>query len=385
MSIYIYYMSITKSSHEKKKSNMKNNILILIGNDTSPRLPAAAAARGMEIIPASIDSFASGEPFVELFPQDKENAAAHAAALKGTDVIVVQSATDSMTHLLMMVHTLKSYAAGKVTVVMPFAPLMRQDRAFDKRFVSLGASFAASQLKAAGADAVVTMTPHSQAAIKAYRDVFGDAFKVVSSTALFAPDIQKRFGNSPETLAIGAPDGADKAADEGQKRARRLAKAVFGRDDDDVMFLIAKTHTGVNDTKITGFKGEVAGKDCVIIDDMIDGGSTMLNAANLLKAKGAKSVTAFASHGILSGNALEKILSARADGQNFSIDNLVLADTLPSVAQKIAALAKTQPKLAARAAVMETADILLHAAEDEIKRTKIPSVHNIRALHKKAP
>jgi ribose-phosphate pyrophosphokinase len=378
-------MSITKSSHEKKKSTMKNNALILIGNDTSPTLPAAAASRGIGIIPASIDSFASGEPFVELFPNDKENAAANATKLKGKDVIVVQSATDSMTHLLMIVHTLKSYDAGNVTVVMPFAPLMRQDRAFDARFVSLGAAFMASQLKAAGADAIVTLTPHSQAAIKAYRDVFGDAFKVVSSTQLFAPDIQKRFGNTPATLAIGAPDGADKSADEGQRRARRLAKAVFGRDDDEVMFLIAKTHTGVNDTRIIDFKGDVAGKDCVIIDDMIDGGSTMLNAASLLKAKGAKSVTAFASHGILSGNALEKILSARADGQNFSIDRLVLADTLPSVAQKIAALAKTQPKLAARADVIATADLLLQAAENEIARTKSPPVHNIRPLRKKAP
>lgn len=364
---------------------MKNNALILIGNNTSPTLPAAAAGRGIGIIPASIDSFASGEPFVELFPNDKQNAAANAAKLKGKDVIVVQSATDSMTHLLMIVHTLKSYDAGNVTVVMPFAPLMRQDRAFDARFVSLGAAFMASQLKAAGADAVVTLTPHSQAAIKAYRDAFGDAFKVVSSTQLFAPDIQKRFGNTPATLAIGAPDGADKATDEGQKRARRLAKAVFGRDDDAVMFLIAKTHTGVNDTRIIDFKGNVAGKDCVIIDDMIDGGSTMLNAASLLKAKGAKSVTAFASHGILSGNALEKILSARADGQNFSIDRLVLADTLPSVAQKIAALAKTQPKLAARADVIATADLLLQAAENEIARTKSPPVHNIRPLRKKAP
>jgi len=377
-------MSITKSSHEKKKPDMQNKPLILIGNDTSPSLPATAAALGMTVIPASIDSFASGEPFVELFPKDRENAPAHAALLKDRDVVVVQSATDSITHLLMMVHTLKAYGAGKVTVVMPFAPLMRQDRAFDNRFVSLGAAFAASQLKAAGADGVVTMTPHSQAAIKAYRDIFGDAFKVVSSTALFAPDIQKRFGTHPATLAIGAPDGADKAADEGQKRARRLAKAVFGRDDDDVMFLISKTHTGVSDTKITGFKGDVAGKDCVIIDDMIDGGSTMLNAAHLLKAKGAKSVTAFASHGILSGNALEKILSARADGQRFSIDRLVLADTLPSVAQKIAALAKTQPKLAARADVMETAGPLLRAAAQDAARPQAPAVHNIHPLRKKS-
>lgn len=364
---------------------MKNNTLILIGNDTSPDLPQAAAKRGIDRIPASIDSFISGEPFVELFPHDKENAAGNAAKLKGKDVIVVQSATDSMAHLLMMVHTLKSYDAGKVTVVMPFAPLMRQDRAFDGRFVSLGAAFMASQLKAAGADSIVTMTPHSQAAIKAYRDVFGDALQIVSSTTLFAPDVQKRFGNDPATLAVGAPDGADKAADEGQRRARRLAKAVFGRDDDAFLFLISKTHTGVSDTKITGFKGDVAGKDCVIIDDMIDGGSTMLNAANLLKAKGAKSVTACASHGILSGNALEKILSARADGQNFSIDRLVLADTLPSVAQKIATLAQKQPKLAARADVIATAEALLDTAEREINRTKTPHHNNIRPLRRKAP
>jgi len=343
---------------------MKNKPLILIGNKTNPDSLAVALQQGIDSIPASIGTFASGEPFVELFPKEQAQFANNADKIKGRDVIVLQSGTDSMTQTLMMTHTLRTYGAGHITVVLPFAPLMRQDRAFDERFVSLGASFLATQLKAAGADAVITMTPHSQAAIKAYQNIFGDAFKAISSTTLFADDIKAAIGHDPAHVIVGAPDGADKAGDEGQNRARRLAQALFNDHADHLLFHIAKTHTGVNDTKITGFKGDVRGKDCVIIDDMIDGGSTILNAARLLKEKGARSVTACASHGILSGNALEKILTIQTADAQPLLDKLLLTDTLPDVADKVAALQKTQPAFTTRVKILSATPVLLEAAQN---------------------
>ena len=218
----------------------------------------------------------------------------------------------------MMAHSLKRYGAKEVTAVLPFAAFARQDREFKNRFTSVAAEFFPRQLKAAGVDKVITVTPHSQAAMQFYKDEFGANFTALSTTELFAQDIKKRFGDIT-SVAIGAPDGADKPLDEGQIRAKELVKAVFDGTVDDVdskRFKISKVHTGVSDTKITHFDGDVAGKDCVIVDDMIDGGSTMINAASILKAKGAKSVTAYATHGILSGSALEKILSSKPDGMH---------------------------------------------------------------------
>jgi len=350
----------------KKESRKQFKPLIFMLPSAPIGMAAAAQTAGIDTVPASIGLFASGEPFVEIFPKSGENFDKNAAALKGREVIVVQSGGEPVgettSHLLMAVHTLKAHGAARVTAVMPFAPYMRQDRSFDKRFVSLGASFFASQLKAAGADAAVTLTPHSQAGIKAYKDVFGDGFIAVQTTDIFADYIRSRFSSDPAQIAIGAPDGADKAADEGQSRARALADSVFGGHDGDKLFLIAKAHTGINDTKITAFTGDVAGKHCVIVDDMIDGGSTIINAASLLKARGAASVTACASHGILSGNALEKILSARPDGQHFAIDKLALSDSLPSATRKAAELAQKNPALAARIDILRTGESLLAAA-----------------------
>lgn len=371
----------------KKENQRHAKPLILILPSAPAGTAAAAQTAGIDTLPASIGLFASGEPFVELFPKSGENFDKNTAALKGREVVVVQSGGEPVgettAHLLMAVHTLKAHGAAHVTAVMPFAPYMRQDRGFDKRFVSLGASFFASQLKAAGADAAVTLTPHSQAGIKAYQDVFGKNFTAVHATDIFAGYIRGRFGSDPAQIAIGAPDGADKAADEGQARARALADSVFGSHDGDRLFLIAKTHTGVNDTKITSFTGNVAGKHCVIVDDMIDGGSTMINAASLLKARGAESVTACASHGILSGNALEKILSARPDGQQVAIDKLVLSDSLPATARKVAELAQKDPALAARIDILPSGAALLAAAQ--VTDAKTAPQAQPAAFKKRAP
>lgn len=345
--------------------------LLLVGNNTAPETRKALEESGLfDIITASIGKFVSGEPFAELHKGEEKTYGENLARLKGSKVYVLQSTSepvaDSFQHLLLMAHTLKYFGAGDVTAICPFAAGLRQDRAFKDRFTSVAAVLFAQQMKAAGIDGVITMTPHSKGAIAEYTKVFGDRFKPLATTVMFAEDIKKRFGSDPEYLCIGAPDGADKATDEGQTRARELTKAVFGRADDDCMFRISKTHTGVNNTKITSFDGDVAGKDCVIIDDMIDGGSTMNNAAAMLKAQGARSVTCYATHGILTNNALEKLLEAKYDGMHNAIDKIVITDSIPGAADKLAALLAQQPKLAGRVEILSVGDMAVQQAKKDI-------------------
>lgn len=352
-----------------------NKQLILIGNSVSNNLKTALFAEtSASELPASIGHFDSGEPFVELFHGDSEHFAEHARFLKGKHVHVVQSngppVADNTEHLLFMVHTLKRYGVKEVTVMLPFAAFARQDREFEGRFVSVAADLFAKQLKAAGADNVVTITPHSQAAKQAYESEFGNHFQALTTTQLFAEHIATNAADLANVV-VGAPDGADKPKDEGQLRAKALAEALFdGADDEAQCFKISKVHTGVSNTKITSFEGDVAGKECVVIDDMIDGGSTIINAASLLKERGAKSVTAYATHGILSGNALEKILSATSDGKAPVIDHLVVTDSLPEVEAKLEKLRDSKPELAERVSVLSTAPLLAASMLEEKARSR---------------
>jgi len=352
--------------------------LLVIGNNVSPETADTLRKDGrFEVIKASIGKFPSGGLFVELFRRngeklEPEKFAEHSALLKGARTYVLQSTSeannDHMQHLMLMGHTLKWYGAGKVTAIAPFLANLRQDRSLKERFTSVAADMNARQMQASGIDGIVTLTPHSKAAISLYQKVFGDNFVAIPTTQMIARNIESNFEVSPDELSIGAPDGADKPGDEGQLRARELAKEVFGTADPNSMFYIVKAHTGVSETTILSFNGQVAGKDAVIIDDMIDGGTTTLNAANLLKAHGARSVTAYASHGLLTGNALENLMSAKPDGMNYAIDRLVVTDSLPEVQEKITALVAKHPKYASRIQVIPSGPaILAKVAELEVK------------------
>ncbi|MDX2095738.1 MAG: phosphoribosyltransferase family protein [Alphaproteobacteria bacterium] len=143
-------------------------------------------------------------------------------------------------------------------------------------------------------------------------------------------------------------------------------------------FKISKIHTAVSDTKITHFAGDVVGKNCIIVDDMIDRGSTMINAAKELKARGAKSVTAYATHGILSGSALEKLLTAEPDSMNNpAIDHLVMTDTIPSVAKKVEKLAAQNPELADRVSILSVSPLITQElARQQSQSTTLPGKIN---------
>ncbi len=339
--------------------------LLLLGNSIAPETAKEMVDSGrFDLLKgASIGKFGSDEPFVELMKGEEANFAANAERLKGSTVYLLQSTaapvSDNCFHLMLMAHTAKRYGADKVVAVVPFAAFMRQDRPFKNRFTSVAADMWANVLKTAGVDQIATMTPHSKGAMEKFEAVFGDNFIPVSAAEIFAADIKKRFTADIALLSIGAPDGADKKEDEGQNRARELSRAVFGHANDDAMFRISKSHTGVSDTKIETFDGDVKGKDCVIVDDMIDGGSTMINAASLLKAKGATSVTCYATHGIFSGAAIEKLLSAKHDGMHNAIDKLVISDSIPNAQEKLEALIAKQPNFKGRVEILPVGNAML--------------------------
>lgn len=378
---------VKKARNTKVKKTGKPAVqkpLLLIGNSVSPETAAVLKQDALfDVASASIGKFQSGEPFVELFYGEKGGFEANAEKIKGAKVFVVQSTAepvgDNVQYLLEMVHTLKLYGAAEVTAVVPFLAFSRQDRPFQNRFTSVAADLMAKQLKAAGADKVVSFTMHSQAAIQQYKNVFDDQFTALSTTDIFAGYLKNKFCLTSAQVVSGAPDGAEKPQDEGQKRAQELAIALTGNFNEKSLFKISKVHTAESQTKITGFEGDVAGKDCIIIDDMIDGGGTMLNAARILKEHGAKSVTCCITHPILTkggGTALEKLMTAQDDTLSYIIDSLVMTDAIPEAADKVTVFAKQYPALAKKIEVIALGPAILA----EIKKQLTVAPAHIAAI-----
>lgn len=347
--------------------------IVIFGSNLSTDIRRAFTVSSLfnAVVPVSAGQFVSGESFTELFPKSAADFDRHTALLKDSHVVIVQSTSapvnDSVMELLMLAHTAKHYGAEHVTAVIPFAAFARQDRAFPERFGSVAADLLPRIVHASGIDRVMTVTPHSKASIDFWHDEYQGKFSALSTTALFANDIRATLGANPAAISIGAPDGANKPADEGQSRARDLCAAVFNEAaaDPRKMFRISKTHTGVNSTAVTGFDGDVIGKDCIIVDDMVDGGSTIVNAAAQLKQKGARSVTAYLTHAVLSPTkdvaALERILIGT------QVDKIVLTDTMTDVAEKVAVLKTKMPpaEIAARVRILSVGDMLVHAVKSQ--------------------
>ncbi|MDD9900243.1 MAG: ribose-phosphate diphosphokinase [Alphaproteobacteria bacterium] len=333
--------------------NTTQKPLLFLGNSVSAETAATLKKDSrFDSVGGSIGKFQSGEHYAELFYGDTAHQKENADRIKGAKAVVVQSTAepvgDNVSYLLGMIHTLKWHGAKDVTAVIPFAAYARQDRAFDNRLTSVEVDLFAKQLKAAGADKVVTFTMHSQAGVNIFKGTFGDNFTSVPVTEIFSAHLKGKFPFTSSEIISGAPDGAEKPHDEGQARARALATSLTGQFNDKAIFRISKKHVATSETKITSFNGDVAGKDCVIIDDMVDGGSTLVNAAKILKQNGAKSVTCCVTHGILTpgtGTALERLMTAK-EGTAPAIDNLVMTDSIPEIAGKIEVFARQYPELA---------------------------------------
>jgi ribose-phosphate pyrophosphokinase len=211
--------------------------------------------------------------------------------IRGSHVFIVQSTTppaDNLLELLLMIDAAKRASAYKVIAVVPYFGYARQDRK-DKPRVSIGAKLVADLISSAGVDRLITMDLHADQ-IQGFFNVPVDH---LFASALFIPFISKM---GLDDLVIASPDVG------GTKRANTYARMLHSD-----MVICHKTRARANEVNSMTVIGEVKDKDVIIVDDMIDTAGTITKAANLMKKKGARSVRAFAAHGVLSGPAIDRI------------------------------------------------------------------------------
>lgn len=232
-------------------------------------------------------------------------------SVRGATVYILQSTippADNLMELLLTIDAAKRASADKVIAVIPYFGWARQDRK-DRPRVAIGAKLVANLLRAAGADRVMTCDLHADQ-IQGFFDIPVDH---VYASKVFIPYIQKkRF----KDLAIAAPDVG------GAKRANAYAKALSTKAEDCGVVLCHKTRARANVVAEIKAIGEVEGKNIIIVDDMIDTAGTLCKAAEVLLEKGAKSVRACATHGLLSGPAIQRI-------HDSCLEEVYITDTIP--------------------------------------------------------
>jgi ribose-phosphate pyrophosphokinase len=248
-----------------------------------PLAEAVSTYLGIPLAKANVKRFADQEIFLEIL----EN-------VRGEDVFVVQStsypANDYLMELLIMIDALKRGSARRITAVMPYFGYARQDRKTGPRS-PISAKLVANLITTAGANRVLTMDLHA-GQIQGFFDIPVD--NLFATNPVFAPYILKTKTDKP--LTIVSPDVG------GVVRARAFAKTL-----DANLAIIDKRREKAGISEVMHVIGDVAGQECILIDDMIDSAGTMCNAATALMDHGALSVRAIASHGVLSGSAIERI------------------------------------------------------------------------------
>ena len=233
-----------------------------------------------------------------------------AESVRGATVFIIQSTiapADNLMELLLTIDAAKRASADKVFAVIPYYGWARQDRK-DRPRVAIGAKLTANLLTAAGCDRVMTCDLHADQ-IQGFFDIPVDH---VYASKVFLPCIKAM---KLKNLSIAAPDMG------GAKRANTYAKSLGGRQECGVI-ICHKTRERANVVAEIKAIGDVEGRNIIIVDDMIDTAGTLCKAADVLKEKGAASVRCCATHGILSGNAIEKI-------HNSALEEVYITDTIP--------------------------------------------------------
>jgi ribose-phosphate pyrophosphokinase len=252
---------------------------------------------GMELGRATVDRFSDGEVLVEL--QDN---------VRGKDVFILQSTcaptNDTLMEVMVMVDALRRASAGRITAAIPYFGYARQDRRPRSARVAITAKVVANMLTSVGVNRLLTMDLHSDQ-IQGFFEIPVD--NIYASPVLLA-DLTKQ--NHPNLLVVSPDVG-------GVVRARALAKQM-GSD----LAIIDKRRPKANVAKVMNIIGDVAGRTCVIMDDMVDTANTLCEAAAALKKKGAEKVIAYCTHPVLSGSAIERINASE-------LDELVVTDTIP--------------------------------------------------------
>jgi ribose-phosphate pyrophosphokinase len=246
---------------------------------------------------AKVGRFSDGEVMVEIL----EN-------VRGRDVFVVQTicapTNDNLMELLVMVDALKRASAGRVTAAIPYLGYARQDRRPSSARVPISAKVVANMMTSVGVDRVLTMDLHSEQ-IQGFFDIPVDN---IYSGPILLGDVWKR---GHKNLVVVSPDVG------GVVRARALAKRL-----EVDLAIIDKRRPRPNVATVMNIIGEIEGRTCVIVDDMVDTANTLSEAAGALKERGAERVLAYCTHPVLSGKAVERIA-------NSALDEIVVTDTIP--------------------------------------------------------
>ena len=260
---------------------------------------------GIQLGNAEIGHFADGEVCASIYE-----------SVRGSDVFLVQSTSrpvnDNLMELLVMIDAMKRASAGRVTAVIPYFGYARQDRKAKARD-PISAKLVANMLVAAGADRVLTMDLHA-AQIQGFFDIPVDN---LYGNPIFVDYYAKKFGERCEDMVVVSPDVGSVA------RARAFAQKLHMN-----LAIVDKRRQKANSCEVMNVIGDVRDKDCILFDDMVDTGGSLCNAAKaLVEVGGAKSVHACASHGVLSGPAIERI-------NDSVITELALLDTIPAIDPK---------------------------------------------------
>ncbi|MBD1581244.1 ribose-phosphate diphosphokinase [Pseudoalteromonas sp. S16_S37] len=271
----------------------------LFAGNATPELAQKVAKRlFIELGDAVVGRFSDGEISVQI----NEN-------VRGSDVFIIQSTcaptNDNLMELIVMVDALRRASAGRITAVIPYFGYARQDRRVRSARVPITAKVVADFLSSVGVDRVLTVDLHAEQ-IQGFFDVPVD--NVFGSPVLLDDMKEREF----EDVVVVSPDIG------GVVRARAIAKLLNDTD----LAIIDKRRPQANVSQVMHIIGDVAGRDCIIVDDMIDTGGTLCKAAEALKEHGAKRVFAYATHPVLSGAAADNL-------RNSVIDEVIVTDSIP--------------------------------------------------------
>ena len=307
-----------------------DNLMVFTGN-ANPRLASAVAQHlSIRLGKAQVSRFSDGEVMVEVF----EN-------VRGKDVFVLQSTcaptNDNLMELLLMCDALKRSSAGRITAAIPYFGYARQDRRPRSARVAISAKVVANMLQVAGVSRALVMDLHADQ-IQGFFDIPVDN---IYAAPILLGDLWK---HNFENLVVVSPDIG------GVVRARAIAKTAEAD-----LAIIDKRRPRANVAEVMNIIGEVKGRNCVIMDDMVDTANTLCQAAQALRAAGALRVMAYATHPVLSGKAVERI-------SNSVLDELVVTDTIPL--SEAAAACKKIRQLSCAALLGETISRI--AREDSV-------------------
>ena len=271
---------------------------LLAGNSNLPLAQAIATYLEVPLTDASVRRFADEEVFVEIH----EN-------VRGEDVFILQSTSspcnDNLMELLICTDALRRASAKRITAVVPYFGYARQDRKPGPR-TPISAKLVANLITTAGADRVLAVDLHA-GQIQGFFDIPTDN---LYAAPVMAADILERYAG--QDLMVVSPDVG------GGVRARALAKRL---DDNAPLSIVDKRRDKPGQSEVMNIIGDVKGRACILIDDIIDSGGTLCNAAEALMAAGAASVTAYLTHGVLSGKAVARVA-------NSALKELVITDTI---------------------------------------------------------